>query len=116
MKLKQLKQLKQKDMKTKISELTGTFVIGNHELTFMQIQNQTYVQFTNRNSEEFDDGMYRITDMKHFIDIASKIVINKTNDEIISIVTKNINSEQKQNKNLIKTKNDKVVINEFMLN
>lgn len=107
-------------MKTKISELTGTFVIGNHELTFMQIREQTFVQFTNRSSEEFDDGMHRITDMKNFIDIASKIIINKTSDEIISVVTKNIDTikekKQIQKKNLIKTKNDKVVITEFMLN
>ena len=107
-------------MKTKISELTGTFVIGNHELTFMQIREQTFVQFTNRTSEEFDDGMHRITDMKNFVVIASKIIINKTSDEIISVVTKNTNTEKeqekKQNKNLIKTKTDKDIITEFMLN
>lgn len=107
-------------MKTKISELTGTFVIGNHELTFMQIREQTFVQFTNRTSEEFDDGMHRITDMKNFVDIASKIIINKTSDEIISVVTKNIDTDkeqkQKQNKNLIKQKTDKDIITEFMLN
>lgn len=107
-------------MKTKITELTGTFVIGNHELTFMQIREQTFVQFTNRSSDEFDDGMHRITDMKNFVDIASKIIINKTSDEIISVVTKNIDTDKeqnkKQNKNPIKTKTDKDIITEFMLN
>ena len=110
-------------MKTKITEITGTFIIGDHELTFMQIREQTFVQFSNKSSEEFDDGMHRVSDMKNFINIASKILKNKTDDEIIEVVTKNntqqpeiiIKKPKRENNYKIEQK-DKVIINEFMLN
>lgn len=111
-------------MKTKITEITGTFIIGDHELTFMQIREQTFVQFSNKSSEEFDDGMHRVSDMKNFINIASKILKNKTDDEIIEVVTKNntqqpeiiIIKKQKRENNYKIEQKDKVIINEFMLN
>ena len=95
-------------MKTKISEITGTFIIGDHELTFMQIREQTFVQFSNKSSEEFDDGMHRVSDMKNFINIASKILKNKTDDEILDAIHNKTNESKKSK--------DKILTTEFMLN